>query len=164
VRALRAVHLRSTCPAQVALLRTLPLLRTLYLQRNGVADEDRYRYRVLYQLPTLLDMDGKQVRTPRLASPRPGDRRRLQLIGSCQNCCCYGRSTPGHLFPRRAWCLLRLRGSATAGTSHPPPSHREATECLLGPTDRCSCTSLVAVFIVHDWWMMDVCLLPQDLG
>ena len=47
--------------AEIALLQTLPLLRTLYLNGNPIAESNRYRYRVLYNLPTLLDLDGVQV-------------------------------------------------------------------------------------------------------
>lgn len=49
---------------ELDLLKTLPLLRTLVLRNNGVADtqsEPSYRHRVLYNLPTVLDLDGVQV-------------------------------------------------------------------------------------------------------
>ncbi len=49
---------------ELELLKTLPLLRTLVLRDNGVAateSEPSYRYRVLYNLPTVLDLDGVQV-------------------------------------------------------------------------------------------------------
>lgn len=49
---------------ELDLLKTLPLLRTLVLRDNGVAAteaEPSYRHRVLYNLPTVLDLDGVQV-------------------------------------------------------------------------------------------------------
>jgi len=46
---------------EIALLQTLPLLRTLYLQGNGIAESEAYRHRILYNLATILDLDGVQV-------------------------------------------------------------------------------------------------------
>jgi Leucine-rich repeat (LRR) protein len=49
---------------ELDLMKTLPLLRTLVLRGNGVAaaeSEPSYRHRVLYNLPTVLDLDGVQV-------------------------------------------------------------------------------------------------------
>lgn len=49
---------------ELELLKTLPYLRTLVLKGNPVAEADSapsYRHRVLYNLPTILDLDGVQV-------------------------------------------------------------------------------------------------------
>ena len=49
---------------ELDLMKTLPLIRTLVLRGNGVAaaeSEPSYRHRVLYNLPTVLDLDGVQV-------------------------------------------------------------------------------------------------------
>ena len=49
---------------ELDLLKTVPLLRTLVLRGNGVAEAESqpsYRHRTLYNLPTILGLDGVQV-------------------------------------------------------------------------------------------------------
>jgi Leucine-rich repeat (LRR) protein len=46
---------------EIDLLITLPLLRTLHLQGNPLEEVEMYRYRMLYRLRTMLDLDGKEI-------------------------------------------------------------------------------------------------------